>query len=104
MHICCFRMIHRHFGPCLGAMAASICRVLVPSDVGGGFISLKCDATTDAMTLKRLVIEKVTAKRCSLSFLKYDVPSQQTWREMSNLGLVHSFGRHTQPTGTKALN
>lgn len=47
----------------LGGDMAQICRVLVPSDMGGGFITLKCDANMKALMLKKEVLDKVTAKR-----------------------------------------
>jgi len=38
-------------------------RVIVPKDVGGGFITLKVEPKTEALALKRQVIEKIGAKR-----------------------------------------
>ena len=46
-----------------------VCRVFVPEDHGGGFITLKCNEETTASDIKSAAIAKIRAKRlqCNLT-------------------------------------
>lgn len=46
----------------------SFVRVALPDDVGGGFITLRCDPNTDDAELKRLALEHVKAKRMTQAY------------------------------------
>lgn len=50
----------------------SIIQVLVPADIGGGHITMKCERTTTAVTLKRQVIDKVNIRRGTTAGFELD--------------------------------